>query len=150
MSILIQDIIDENLQKLKQEIIDRHVAAGQVASGKTKDSFQVDTQELSGQLLGPQWAGVLERGRKPGKVPANFRDILIRWAAAKGITFQSESQAKSWAYFVSKKIRAEGTELYRSGATVDIFTTAVDEMEKSLTEEISQMFQQEIIKNIFY
>ena len=44
-----------------------------------------------GQLIGKSYSGVLERGRRAGGVPKNFRAIIIKWATAKGISFSSDS-----------------------------------------------------------
>lgn len=146
----VSDILTEELGKLKEDIIKRHEGAGQVASGKTRASFEdYLTSERSGVLEGAGYAGVLERGRKPGKVPYDFKDILQRWAVAKGLTFESQSDFNRWAYFVSKKIREEGTELYRSGKQEDIFTTPIRNFENNLSERIAAFYETEIENNLF-
>lgn len=147
---MIADIIKEELEQLKQDIVFRHTQAGQVASGKTRDSFEVVIEsETSGVLLGNSYVGVLEYGRKPGKVPYDFKDILKRWAVAKGITFSSETDFNRWAYFVAQKIRKEGTKLYRSGIKEDIFETSINQFSDRLSSRISAFMETEIENNIF-
>lgn len=144
-----QDILRQELDKLKADVITRHEQSGQVASGKTKQSFEVATQPFAGQLMGASYVGVLERGRKPGKVPYDFVDILKRWASAKGISFSDEKQFNRWANGVKWKIIREGTKLYRSGTTQDIFDTPIKEFDIRLTERISIYYQQKVTNEIF-
>ncbi|MDR1544950.1 MAG: hypothetical protein LBS50_11235 [Prevotellaceae bacterium] len=145
-----QEIIKTELEVLQADVITRQQAAGKSVTGKTRDLFSVENVSIEGgQLWGAAYAGVLERGRRAGKVPYDFKDILLRWAKVKGISFQNNSDADRWAYFVAKKIREEGTALYRSGQTEDIFTTAISEFEDRLAERVSLFYQMEIQNNIF-
>ena len=83
--------LERLLEELKQNIINRHISAGQVASGRTKAGFEVKMiSPFRGQLLGYNYSGVLERGRRAGKIPKNFMAIIAKWAAVKGITFNSD------------------------------------------------------------
>lgn len=135
----------KHIETLKSDIIIQIDKSGVSATGKTKKGFEVKTTETNGQLIGYSYVGVLERGRRGGKVPTGFRDILLRWAQAKGISFSDSKQANQWAYFVSKKIQREGTALYRSGRTNDIFTTPINNLYKNLEQDI---FNE--IKNTIY
>ena len=142
--------LEKSLNDLKDNIISRHVAAGQVASGRTKAGFEVKMLTPNhGQLWGNSYSGVLEQGRRPGKTPKEFRAIIERWAIAKGITFSSEADRSRFAYFVAQKIRREGTKLYRSGGSIDIFSSAIEEMKETLTKELGVTYQQEIKNQIF-
>lgn len=145
----LNDILIKELEQLKSDIIRRHEEAGQVASGRTRAAFEVRVNDNNGQLLGNAYVGVLERGRRAGKVPYNMRDILLRWAEMKGIAFDSETSANRWAYFVAKKIKEEGTKLYRSGQRLDIMTTPVEEFTERLSERISVLYENEITNEIF-
>lgn len=141
--------IYSKVEELKNEIIRRHKAAGQYTTGKTASSFRVEKYDKGVRLYGAKYAGVLERGRKPGKVPFNFMDILIKWADAKGISFRNQTDARSWAWCVSRKIRNEGTKMYAEGRTEDIFTTPVEELKSKLKKGIPSVFKTEIINKIF-
>jgi len=145
----IETILQEELEALKDDIIKRHENAKQVASGKTRDAFEIEVDRLHGILLGAPYSAVLERGRKPGKVPYKFYEILKKWAEVKGITFETETDLNRWAYFTSKKIEREGTKLYQSGNNEDIFTTAVIEFEERLNNKIGGIFAAEIQNSIF-
>ena len=144
----IGDILSKELEQLKEDIIRRHEEAGQVASGRTRAAFEVKVSDSSGQLLGNSYAGVLERGRRGGKVPYDFKDILLRWAEAKGIYFANNTDARRWAWFVTQKIQREGTTLYRSGQTVDIFTTPIADFTERLSKQLAAGYRSEIINSI--
>jgi hypothetical protein len=124
---MLTDLLLRELTRLKEDIVVRHEMARplgkpQRASGKTRDSFAVrPTGKYGAALECPDYAPALERGRGPGKTPYDFKEILRRWAAAKRITFASETDFARWAFFVSKKIREEGTALYRAGGGEDVF-----------------------------
>lgn len=142
--------LERLLEELKQNIINRHISAGQVASGRTKAGFEVRMKSaFRGQLVGKSYSGVLERGRRAGGVPKNFRTIIIKWAAAKGITFSSDSDRARFAYFVAKKIREQGTLMYRQGREEDIFTTVINRFEDMLSIEIGKLLEEEVRNEVF-
>lgn len=142
--------LERLLEELKQNIINRHISAGQVASGRTKAGFEVKTiSPFRGQLLGYSYSGVLERGRRAGKVPKNFMIIIAKWAAVKGITFNSDSDRARFVYFVAKKISEQGTLMYRQGKEEDIFTTATLKFEEMLGVEIGSLLEAEVKNKVF-
>jgi len=145
----VEEVLQQELDTLKADIINRHELARQVVSGRTRDSFEVVVDSRGGQLLGASYVGVLERGRGRGDVPKGFYHIIKRWAEAKNITFKSEADKNRFAYFVAKKIREEGTALYRSQQPEDIFTTAISDFEDRLTERLSVYYLSEIKNTIF-
>ena len=142
-------ILTEELNILKAEIITLHEAAGQKASGKTEQGFEIDVNDTVGQLLGYSYVGVLGTGRRPGKVPTEFVDILKRWAQAKGINFSNEKQFTIWANAVKWKIIREGTKLYRSGIHQDIFETPIENLKVRVTKRVSDYFDEQIKISIF-
>ena len=145
----VQTILSEELTVLQSDIIARHQAAGQVASGKAKAAFEIKATDQNGQLLGVGYSGTLERGRKPGKTPTDFVDILKKWIIAKGLTFKDEKDLTRWANAIKWKIIKEGTKLYRSGQSEDIFTTPINQFNQRMTVRISAFYEQEIINEIF-
>lgn len=146
----IEDILLQEFKELRRDIIDNHTDAGQVASGRTRDSLSIDNvTDRGGQLSGASYIGVLETGRKGGKVPYDFIDILKRWAQAKGLTFSNEKDFNRWAWFVSQKIKREGTALYNRSGKEDIFTTAIKDFESRLANQTVVFYQQKITNEIF-
>lgn len=127
-------IVKNELEELKQRIIANHERAGQVASGRTRASLRVEMSKDGGVLWGRKPFGTLETGRKPGKVPKGFYGIILQWVKDKGISVENP---ETFAYFVSRKIAAEGTALYRIGGRTDIYSNeipkTIDSIGKRLT-----------------
>ena len=71
-------------------------------------------------------------GREGGKAPYNFTSILVQWSRDKGITFATERERNTFAYFLGKKIAKEGTK--RNKQKEDVYSSAV----KSAVEDISK------------
>ena len=146
----VSDILQDELEILLKEIIRQHEAAGQVVSKKTRDSFKVEVSDNRGELIGASYAGVLEKGRKPGKVPKDFTDILLRWMAAKGIAPSDAGQAEIMANALKWKIIKEGTDLYTGKETRKVhFTVLVDICLRSIKEKIASYYVLEFKENIF-
>lgn len=138
-------ILNEELDDLRKRIIRNHIAAGQKASGKTIKSIHVEVGDNYGQLTGRKFFGTLETGRKPGKVPANFKDIILKWMQEKGINVP---QPKTFAYLVARKIRIEGTALYRIGGRSDIYSEEINKTIPKLVKRLGKDQVQEI-KRLF-
>ena len=146
----VSDILQEELENLLKEIIRQHEAAGQVASKKTRDSFKVEVSENKGQLVGASYAGVLEKGRKPGKVPKDFADILLRYLYAKGIAPSDPEQAEIMANALKWKIINEGTSLYSGKEIRKVdFTGLIDMCLRSIKERVTNFYLLEFKENIF-
>jgi hypothetical protein len=145
----VERILYEELEILEEEIIKRHEQAGQVASGKTRASFLIRSSNLVGTLSGANYVGVLERGRKSGKVPKDFIEILRVWAKFKNISFSDENKFQLWANGVKWKMIREGSKLYRSGQKQDIFDTPIENFNKRLPIRIINYYESELINDIF-
>ena len=137
----VQELVAKELETLKLDIINRHIQAGQRVTGKTINSLRVVEKEQGGELWGAEYIGVLEKGRKGGKVPYDFKAILVKWAQAKGITFGSQSELDSFAYHLAEKIKREGTKAFHQN--VDIFSTPIKEFTERLTKELGK-FEPEV------
>ena len=138
-------ILNEELDDLRKRIIKNHISAGQKASGKTINSMRVELGDNYGQLTGRKYFGTLETGRKPGKVPANFSNIILKWMQSKGINVP---KPKSFAYLVARKIRIEGTVLYRAGGRSDIYSEEINKTIPKLVKILGKDQVQEI-KRLF-
>ena len=144
-----QQILKEELEILKSDIIVRLQNSKQVASGETIKKFETKASDSNGQLLGASYVGVFVKGRKPAGVPRDFIDILKKWAQVKGISFENEEKFNLWANAVKWKMIKEGTKLYQSGQTQDIFTTPIDQFSLRLAKRIAVYYQAEILNEIF-
>ena len=137
-------IIESELNLLKERIISNHLSAGQRASGKTAASLNVMAEADFVSLLGRKAIGTLETGRKAGPVPKNFYLIIKQWSKDKGLTFESESQRGTFAYFVAKKIAEEGTDLFIQGGRNDIYSNEIPVTINKIAERITERFTMEI------
>ena len=145
MSVTANFIINEELLKLKDVIAANMQAQGLNASGKTSKSLEVVMGDNGGALMGRSFFAVLETGRKAGKVPKNFRQIIEKWATDKGLTFETPAKLRSFSYLVARKIAAEGTKQYRTGRRTDVFTDAVNETVTSIQNQLGSTVLKEIV-----
>lgn len=137
----IKGILGEELESLRQRIIENHIRAGQKASGKTISSLRVDVNDNQGTLFGRQAFGVLETGRKPGKVPKGFYQIIQQWVKDKGIQVENP---KSFAYLVARKIAREGTELHRQGERADIYSPEIEKTTQEIMNRAFAVFKDDV------
>lgn len=140
-------ILREELEALKVRIIANHRQAGQVASGKTIVSMQVNIDGDTGELVGRPFFGTLETGAKPWKnaasmkkVPASFNAIIEQWIKDKGLNLNS------WA--VSYKIIHEGTKLYRQGGRADIYSNEIPKTIESVGQRLLVIYDKQITETI--
>lgn len=144
----IENILTEELETLKSDITTRHETAGQKASGATISSLETLTNVNTGQLLGATYLGVLERGRRPGKTPKGFVEILKAWIKAKGLSFSDDDDLTRFANAIKWKMIKSGSELYQAGGRQDIYTPAIADFENRLASRIAVYFEQEIKNKI--
>lgn len=81
----IKAILSDELRALSLRIKANHLRAGQKASGRTLASLRVEVDGEHGTLYGRQAFGTLETGRRAGRVPRRFEDIIRQWILDKGI-----------------------------------------------------------------
>lgn len=146
MLIDIQDIeamLQEVFEQAKRDIIANHERAGQVASGKTRDSLSVevssDITSATATMYGRKYFAALETGSAPWKKqykhpPRPFVETIAKWMTDKGIEGVS-------AYLVARKIMREGSRLYRDGGKQDIFTPVMEDIEERIDAELSSILE---------
>lgn len=134
-------ILNEELESLRELLIENHIRAGQRASGRTISSLRVSVDDNHGILFGRQAFGTLETGRGPGKVPKGFYKIIQQWVADKNIQVE---RPKSFAYLVARKIANEGTELYRLGGHEDIYSKEIKETVKKIMNRVFGIFASDV------
>lgn len=149
-TIEIEDMMREVFEQMRRDIIARHEQAGQVASGRTRDSLRSEIvpgmSSVTATLYGRKYFAALETGSKPWAKqyqhpPKPFVETIAEWMKDKGITGVS-------AYLVARKIMQEGSSLYRSGGRNDIFTPAMQDAERKIDEQISALFERITLETI--
>lgn len=141
-----------HLGNIKVGIAQRMAALGRMSSGRSVASLQIDVKDSKGNLSGDKQWETMQRGRRLGKVPSNFREIIKNWVRQKGISIQpkegqSQKQAiESFSYLVTSNIMQKGTKLYRDKGYNDIYDTLLEEEIKKLTNETASVLELEIDK----
>ena len=137
----IKGILNEELESLRQRIVENHIQAGQRASGRTIKSLHVVVDDDHGILFGRKAFGVLETGRGPGKVPKGFYKIIRQWMIDKGIQVE---KPKSFAYLVARKIAEKGTRLYRTGKHEDIYSKYIEIAIQNIMNRVFGIFSKDV------
>lgn len=132
-------ILTEELERAKQLIINHIRINGQNASGRTIKSLHVEATEDEGVLYGHKPFGILETGRKAGKIPYSFRSIIYQWMQDKGLhatpkPYKTEGVHKytaqeradlSMAAAIAHTIKTKGSALHRKGGRDDVYSNVV-------------------------
>jgi hypothetical protein len=143
-------ILKEELERLRDDIIQRQKDTGEYASGKTASGYEVAVEsEFHAWLGGYSYVGVLERGRRPGKVPMYFKEIIKRWIIAKGLQSKNGKSLDRMAASIAWVIHMKGTVLHRNGIEMDIFTTPIKDFTERTASKLSILYRDEIINQIF-
>ena len=159
----VSQILTEELGTLKATIINNIRTTGQWASGKTAASMAVMVSGSIGELVGRRAFGTLETGRKGGRVPRNFHDIIYDWMMAKGIhadpmpyktsrphkySSAQERGDRTMAYLISRTIRREGTRLYRNGGRDDVYSRAIPTTIERINSRLSGIYVAAVAQQI--
>lgn len=150
----IQDLIYSALEEVRDEIKQNISSTGSTASGRTADSMEIEVTGTSGRLTGRQAFWTLERGRGPGRIPGNMRDIIKQWALDKGMSISpipyirqasdkwqpkytpEQRGLDAFAGAVAFNIANKGTQLYLDGGRDDIYTPAIDKAMDKLANNV--------------
>ncbi|SOC79832.1 hypothetical protein SAMN06296241_1369 [Salinimicrobium sediminis] len=107
-------ILKAEFDKLKDELIQKHVTLGMPASENWIRETENRSQRLSGQLWGAHYTEQLVNGRRPGKFPPV--KMIEQWIYDKGIT-PDGIKISSLAFLIARKIAREGTNYFKQGGT---------------------------------
>lgn len=142
-----KNVVIDRLNRLKDEIVGNIESNGITASGRTQRSFEVVEYDGGVRLIAK--AGdrapipTLEVGREGGKIPKGFYLILAQWSRDKGLSFSSERERMTFAYFLSKRIAQEGT--LRARQPVDVYGTATKKAASDIKEMMFASVKQQIM-----
>lgn len=160
------EIVAEELEDLKRRIIANMQAAKAVATGNTIRSLHVEQRPFGASLVSQQKMpfGVLETGRRAGKVPMGFGEIIYRWMQAKGIhstrvqkpknpwivqTRDDQERAdRSMAYAIATTIRKHGSSLYRAGGRDTIYTKEIPVTIERVRERLGMLMKAFVVGQI--
>lgn len=111
------------------------------ASGRTSASLKTKVT-IKGVQLTSEGAPIstLEKGVSPqdaSKCSALYY-ILQDWADDKGLSFESDKEKKVFCYFLSQKIKRNGTIRYEQN--VDVYSSAVKDTIPKITSRLKDAF----------
>lgn len=141
-------ILNQTKDEIRANMSSKHINA----TGRTSASIHVETFEKGVRLVGgsndthpvpdypygsaeaPDTAPIptLEVGRQGGDVPRGFYYIIRQWSRDKGLTFASERERSTFAYFLARKIAREGTR--RNKLHDDVYSTPVENAKERITK----------------
>ena len=151
-------IMAEELEALKKKIVAQHFGAGQKASGRTAASLRVEVSENEGTLYGRSPFGTLETGRRPGKTPRGFQAIIRKWMADKGIEaspipYKTDRPHKytpqergelSLSFLIARKIKKNGTSLFRKGGRADIYSNVIPQATERIKSRVVELLKLDV------
>lgn len=146
-------IVGEELERARQIIINHIRATGQNASGRTVASLHVEHKADGGVLWGRKPFGTLETGRRPGRVPYRFADIIRQWMIDKGVhatplpyktnkphKYTPQERADmSMAHAIARSIAKRGTRLYRTGGRNDVYSNVIPTTLKRIADRFGAL-----------
>ena len=103
--------------------------------------YRLDANRL---IIGSTWAyiTVLEDGRKPGKFAPP--EVIEKWISDKPIA--SDISKKSLAFLINRKLKEEGSLIYRQGGKSGILSDFTNQ--EYVHKHLTQVLQKEIVKEI--
>ncbi len=99
------DIILNEFELIKQDLIKRYNEKGMRASGNFESSLEIRQKENGVELWGANYTEQLESGRSSGKFPPI--DAIKQWIQDKGINYENITLS-SLAFLIARKISREG------------------------------------------
>lgn len=143
-----EEILREELGILREDIIQRMRENGQYVSGETAAGLELGTEPGHGWLSGFSYMDTLQHGRRPGKAPMYFEEIILRWIQAKGLQPRSGETVERMARAIAWSIRKHGNLMHRNGYEVDLFSQPIKEFNNRLANRLGVLWASEITKVI--
>ncbi len=151
MEASVKGIVASHLEAIKTGIAERMSQYGRNASGRSVASLVVETTDEGGSLEGSSSFLVMERGRGPGEVPADFTSIIRDWIVAKGISYRDlvpengtpQQGLARLSGAIAYSIMKKGTKLYRDHRYNSIYSDLIDKELEQLEKECTAVFEVE-------
>ena len=124
------------------------------ASGNLSNSLEYTIEEEGDgthiTILADPYFFYAEHGRRAGKVPYLFADILAEWAQDKRITLPSKfKDYRQFGWAISQKIRFYGSRRYREQDPADVVSPVMDEMYPKLGEILESRIMMYVNDELF-
>jgi hypothetical protein len=144
MILQVADILKEEFELLKTDLIKRHNELGMKASGEWERSLEVTATSNKAVLTGLKYSEQLEFGRRAGKQPPS--KAIEQWIKDKGI--QSKISVTSLAFLIARKIAREGWKREKFGGVELISQVVTPQRIQSIIDKFSGSYIPIIEKEI--
>lgn len=128
----LENLFKEELEELKQDLINHYESSGIKATGDWGASLEVVTTPYSGAIIGNDYTEYIVNGRRPNKnsSPEEIRKwavgmgseggLIYKWAKAKGVNIPPIAIAYS--------IARDGTKSHKGGTGTDLIDAVLTEV----------------------
>jgi len=141
---VISDLIENEFELLKNEVISKYDEKGMRASGNFAESLETIISDnptgYKAQLFGNAYAYQLEFGRNSGKQPPS--EVIEKWIVDKGIATQIEGNISisSLAFLIARKIGREGWKREGYGGVNLISEVITDKRIQDIIDKIGDVY----------
>lgn len=109
-------VLKDEFEKVKRDVIAKHIALGMEASGNWIEQLEVVTEgENKVSLFGEGYTEQLVNGREPSTLPPV--DAIEQWISDKGLNVPIDMTQRQLAWAISVNIKNNGTKYYQEGGT---------------------------------
>jgi len=136
----LSDILNQELETIKQELIDKHVSLKMKASGKWIDGLRVEINTNGGALYGEDYTKQLVEGRPSGKFPPI--NAIKEWIIDKGLVY--DISLNSLTFLIARKIANSGTDYYMQGGTDLVSGVITDQRINEILKNLEDVIFKEI------
>lgn len=149
-----QEILAEEFEKLKAELIVKHDELGMRASGNWANSLEVEVIGKKAVLSGVKYSEQLEYGRKPGGKSGGssttFSEAIEQWIKDKGIAnrIEGEISVSSLAFLIVRKIMKEGWKRENHGGVELISQVVTPERIQQIIDRLSDIYVADFTSDI--
>ena len=148
MAVQVADILKEEFELLKSDLIKKYDELGMRASGEWANSLQVDTFNLSARLYGKNYSEQLEFGRRAGKQPPS--KAIEQWIRDKGLDSRltGKMTVSGLAYIIARKIAREGWRREKYGGVELISQVVTPERMQTIIDRVTDEYIPTFLKEI--
>lgn len=140
-------LVETTLDELRLDIIASQQQKNLKASGRSAELLRTEEIQNGGQIVdGSGYFPFQEYGRGPSGSGGTtqgetLRDKIYTWLALKkyGLAYSTDSQRKSLAFLIARKIHAKGTYIFITGNNTGVIT-------ETLTGPRILEFKQEVMR----
>ena len=146
-----KDVLKQEFDLLRTELISKYDELGMRASGKWADSLAVEVTDLTGVLKGLNYSEQLESGR--GKTESGGDGSVLKaieeWIDDKGIKpLEEKLSISSLAYLIARKIHREGYDRKEHGGLELVSSVITPERIQRIIDRVSEFNVNSFVSDI--